>query len=106
MLFEDSPVRVSVNVLATPHPIRAGEVVPSSRYIYYETAPGQPKALRTWFARDTSNGQDIIGRVAGSAEKETDGVTLIFTRHRPPAIPIAPLHSEPLLRGRLLGKGR
>ena len=60
MLFEDNPFIASVNVLAAPHPIRAGEVVPSTRYIYYETARGQPKALRTWFARDTSNGQDII----------------------------------------------
>ncbi len=52
--------KVFANVLATPHPIRADEGVPSSRYIYYTTATGQPKALRTWFARDTTNGQDII----------------------------------------------
>ena len=52
--------KVFANVLATPHPIRADEVIPSSRYIYYTTATGQPKALRTWFARDTTNGQDII----------------------------------------------
>jgi hypothetical protein len=52
--------KVFANVLATPHPIRVGEEVPSSRYIYYTTAAGQPKALRTWFARDTVNGQDII----------------------------------------------
>lgn len=52
--------KVFANVLATPHPIRADEGVPSSRYIYYTTAAGQPKALRTWFARDTTNGQDII----------------------------------------------
>jgi hypothetical protein len=52
--------KVFASVLATPHPIRADEVVPSSRYTYYATAPGQPKALRTWFARDTANGQDII----------------------------------------------
>jgi len=52
--------KVFANVLSTPHPIRADEVVPSSRYIYYATAPGQPKALRTWFARDTEKGQDII----------------------------------------------
>jgi len=52
--------KVFANVLATPHQIRADEVVPSSRYIYYATAPGQLKALRTWFARDTSNGQDIV----------------------------------------------
>ncbi|HEX7613760.1 MAG TPA: hypothetical protein VF554_00655 [Thermoanaerobaculia bacterium] len=47
-------------VLATPHPIREGEAFPSSRYIYYVNAAGQPKALRTWFARDTTNGQDIV----------------------------------------------
>jgi hypothetical protein len=52
--------KVFANVLSTPHPIRADEVVPSSRYIYYATVPGQPKALRTWFARDTEKGQDII----------------------------------------------
>jgi len=52
--------KVFASVLATPHAIRADEVVPSSRYTYYATAEGQPKALRTWFARDTTNGQDII----------------------------------------------
>ena len=52
--------KVFASVLSTPHPIRADEVVPSSRYIYYATAPGQPKALRTWFARGTEKGQDII----------------------------------------------
>ena len=52
--------KVFANVLATPHPIRADEVVPSTRYTYYATAPGQPRALRTWFPRDTANGQDIV----------------------------------------------
>ena len=52
--------KVFANVLATPHPIREGEVVPSTRYTYYATAPGQLKALRTWFARDSVNGQDIV----------------------------------------------
>lgn len=52
--------RVFASVLATPHPIRADEEIPASRYIYYTSASGQPKALRTWFARDTAVGQDII----------------------------------------------
>jgi len=56
----EQQTKVFASVLATPHPIRADEVVPSSRYTYYTTTPGQPKALRTWFARDTANGQDII----------------------------------------------
>jgi len=51
---------VFASVLATPHQIRADEEIPSTRYIYYATAAGQPKALRTWFPRDTSAGQDII----------------------------------------------
>jgi len=37
-----------------------GEAAPSSRYIYFPAVAGHPKALRTWFARETSNGQDII----------------------------------------------
>jgi hypothetical protein len=52
--------KVFASVLATPHQIRADEAIPSSRYVYYASATGQPKALRTWFARDTTNGQDII----------------------------------------------
>jgi hypothetical protein len=51
---------VFATVLAVPHPIQRDEMVPESRYIYYATAPGQPKALRTWFAGDVSNGQDIV----------------------------------------------
>jgi hypothetical protein len=56
----EEQTKVFASVLATPHPIRADEQIPSSRYTYYTTSPGQPKALRTWFARDTVNGQDII----------------------------------------------
>jgi hypothetical protein len=52
--------KVFATVLAIPHPILVGELAPSSRYIYYKTAPGQTKALRTWFARNTTNGQDIV----------------------------------------------
>jgi hypothetical protein len=52
--------KVFASVLATPHPVRVGEEVPASRYTYYVTAQGQNKALRTWFARDTASGQDIV----------------------------------------------
>ncbi len=52
--------KVFANVLATPHPVRPGEEIPASRYTYYATEPGQHRALRTWFARDTANGQDIV----------------------------------------------
>ncbi len=56
----EEQTKVFASVLATPHTLRPNEVVPTSRYIYYTAAAGQPRALRTWFARDTTNGQDII----------------------------------------------
>ena len=52
--------KVFATVLATPHPIRAGESIPQSRYVYYAAAPGQNRALRTWFGRDTTKGHDIV----------------------------------------------
>jgi len=51
---------VFATVLAVPHLLQRGEMIPETRFIYYATAPGQPKALRTWFAGDVSNGQDIV----------------------------------------------
>jgi hypothetical protein len=52
--------KMFATVLARPHPILQEEVTPSSRLIYYTTASGRPLALRTWFASETSSGQDII----------------------------------------------
>jgi hypothetical protein len=51
---------VFATVLAVPHLLQREEMVPESRYIYYPTAPGQHKALRTWFAGNASNGEDIV----------------------------------------------
>lgn len=51
---------VFATVLAVPHLLQREEMIPESRYIYYATAPGQTKALRTWFAGDASNGEDIV----------------------------------------------
>ncbi len=56
----EDQTKVFASVLATPHTLAANEAAPTSRYVYYATAPGQRKALRTWFARDTTNGQDIV----------------------------------------------
>ena len=38
-------------------------------------------------------------------QKETEGVALVSTRHRPPAIPIAPLHPYKIADGRLMKMG-
>jgi hypothetical protein len=54
--------KVFATVLATPHVIRTDEAVPDSRFTTFPAVAGQPKALRTWFARDTPYGQDIIYR--------------------------------------------
>jgi hypothetical protein len=56
----EDQTKVFASVLATPHTLASNEAAPASRYVYYATAPGQRKALRTWFARDTTNGQDIV----------------------------------------------
>jgi hypothetical protein len=56
----EDQTNVFASVLATPHKLAANEAAPTSRYVYYATEPGQRKALRTWFARDTTNGQDIV----------------------------------------------
>jgi hypothetical protein len=52
--------KVFASALATPHPKRDDEQIPSSRFLYYPTAEGQVKALRTWFAPSTPYGQDIV----------------------------------------------
>jgi hypothetical protein len=52
--------KMFASVLAMPHPILSEDVVPSSRLVYYATPEGQPKALRTWFASDSSSGQDFV----------------------------------------------
>lgn len=52
-------MKVYASVVAVPHPIRAEETVPSSRYTYYPSVAGHPKALRTWFSTDSRLGHDI-----------------------------------------------
>ena len=60
VIVTDKQGRAVTNLTQQDFEIREGEVIPSTRYTYYTTAAGQPKALRTWFPRDTVNGQDII----------------------------------------------
>lgn len=51
---------VYTTLLTRPHPILENEVIPESRYVSWATPPGQPRALRTWYAPDRSIGHDII----------------------------------------------
>ena len=52
--------KVFASALATPHPKKDDEQIPSSRFVYYPTGDGETKALRTWFAPSTPYGQDIV----------------------------------------------
>ena len=59
-ITNEDQTKVFASVLATPHAIVPNEAAPTTRFVYYTAAPGQRKALRTWYARETTNGQDII----------------------------------------------
>ena len=101
-------VRASITPRPSPDPFAVHRDRPSGGF--FEPAP-TAAVLREGLPL----GQNA--RVRAGIEKETEVVTLVSTRHRPPAIPIAPLQlpatfdpedsrAEPLLRGRVLGKGR
>ena len=51
--------KVFTTLLTRPHQILENEVIPTSRWVSWAT-PRQPRALRTWYARDRDSGHDII----------------------------------------------
>jgi hypothetical protein len=59
-ITNEDQTKIFASVLATPHAIVPNEAAPTTRFVYYAAAPGQRKALRTWYARETTNGQDIV----------------------------------------------
>lgn len=55
--------KVFATALTIPHPLEPGEEVPNTTFVYYPAGEGQPRALRTWFARDpeaSQGGHDIV----------------------------------------------
>ena len=62
MLRVTSPDETTVftTLLTRPHPILENEVIPENRYVSWATAPGQPRALRTWYPRYRDSGHDIV----------------------------------------------
>jgi hypothetical protein len=56
---DEAQTTIFASVLAVPHPIRDDKTLPQTRYVYYTAAPGQRPALRTWYPRDSTNGEDI-----------------------------------------------
>jgi hypothetical protein len=59
-ITNENQSQVFATALATPHPITEQEITPVSRFVYFPSVPGQPKALRTWIAADAITGQDIV----------------------------------------------
>ena len=50
-------------VLTIPHPLEPNEEVPNAMYVFYPSANGEPRALRTWFAQfpeASQGGHDIL----------------------------------------------
>lgn len=80
--------KVFATVLSRPHPILENEVMPESRFVVWTTAAGQPRALRTWFARDRETGHDIVYPKARALELAA------ATRESVIAIPDAVAESE------------
>ena len=52
--------KVFATVLSRPHQILPNEAMPESRYVLWTITPGQPRALKTWYARDRESGHDIV----------------------------------------------
>jgi hypothetical protein len=53
---------IYATVLTVPHDLEPNEEIPNSRFIFYTTADGQARALRTWFPPDSQwkAGHDIV----------------------------------------------
>ena len=50
-------------VLTIPHPLEPNEEVPNAMYVFFPSANGEPRALRTWFAQfpeASQGGHDIL----------------------------------------------
>lgn len=81
--------------IATPH--RGAKEPANSEFVFYPAAAGQPRVLRTWWARDDVNGQDFYypaERLAalqnGSREESPVATDMVPASAPPPvAAPVA-----------------
>jgi hypothetical protein len=72
-------LRGSLQGVSSPLAVKANRTSRSAEFLRF--SPSQPKSR-----------SDKNARLRGEIQKETQGMTPASTRHRPPAIPIAPLH--------------
>ena len=73
--------------IATPH--RGAKAPSSSEFMFYTTAAGEPRVLRTWFAHDDVNGQDFVysAERAAALRKVTNEEVPVATADMVPASP-------------------
>src|SRR5664279_4158662 len=64
-------------------------------------SPGPPRSETSARGRLLGKGRLLEPKLRGGIQTKTQGMTLVSTRHRPPAIPIAPLQ---LRRGETIGR--
>jgi MYXO-CTERM domain-containing protein len=80
--------------IATPH--RGAKAPSNSEFIFYNTAAGEPRVMRTWFAHDDVNGQDFVypAERAAALRKSTNEEVPAATADMIPASPPAPAPVE------------
>lgn len=76
--------------IATPH--RGAREPANSEFVFYSTASGETRVLRTWWAHDNINGQDFVYSAdrAAALRKMTSEEVPVATADMIPASPPAP----------------
>ncbi|HVS29853.1 MAG TPA: hypothetical protein VMS98_00220 [Thermoanaerobaculia bacterium] len=62
-IMDQDGTKVFATVLTVPHPLKPGEEIPNTTFVYYPAGEGMPRALRTWFEPSmapSSGGHDIV----------------------------------------------
>ena len=89
--------KVFATALATPHV--GAQPQPNTMFVFYNTATGNPKALRTWFAPNDRFGQDLVYPKARATEltamtHETVPSTTEEVVYKAPVVAPAPARVE------------
>ena len=61
-ITNEEGTKIFATVLSVPHPLAATEEMKSTKYVFYPASGEMPRALRTWYAPDSTSGggHDIV----------------------------------------------
>lgn len=61
-ITNEDRTKIYATVLSIPHPLPATEEAKHTKFVFYPASNGAPRALRTWFAPDSTSdgGHDIV----------------------------------------------